>query len=136
MDVKELGIFKCMYSDNFKECSLIPSQFDFSDRQLFLNKIQPVSYREIGSSNYSYDQIGTYNFIFRVNTGDGLPSFRANEEYFFILQVECSEWYKPEEHLAKDLLEALEPYPILSIDEVLKAFRQRRYYRDYYSIKT
>lgn len=123
--IKELGVFK----DNYKENIYTPIDFDWSGRQLWLNSIQCCDYKEIGSSNYSYDQIGTYNFIFNINAGDNNHSLKGGEYYVFIIQIEITEWYRDEHNIANDILNALNTYPIIDIMEVLAAFKQRKYYR-------
>lgn len=123
--VKELGVFK----DNYDTQVFTPISFNWTGRQLWLNSIQCCDYKEIGSSNYSYDQIGTYNFIFNINAGDNNHSQKGGEYYVFIIQIEIAEWYKDEHVLANELLNALVIYPIICIKEVLAAFKQRRYYR-------
>lgn len=124
--VKELGVFK----DDYDAQVFAPINFNCSGRQLWLKMIQCCDYKEIGSSNYSYDQIGTYNFIFNINAGDNNHSLRGGEYYVFIIQIEINEWYKDEMTLANELYKELNNYPLVDIYEVLNAFKQRRYYRD------
>lgn len=126
--VKELGVFK----DDYDTQVFAPINFDWTGRQLWLKMIQCWDYKEIGSSNYSYDQIGTYNFIFNINAGDNNHSLKGGQYYVFIIQIEISEWYKDEITLANELYKELNNYPILDIYEVLNAFKQRKYYRDSY----
>ena len=102
-NVKELGVFKI----NPKEHKLIPTDFDLNGRQLWLCQIQCCDYYEIGSSNYSYDQIGKYNLVFYINAGDYRLSQKGGEEYVFVLQIEIAEWYRPEADIAKKLREIL-----------------------------
>lgn len=128
--IKELGIFE----KNHEECKLIPVNFDWSDRQLWIDKIQYCNYYEIGSSNYSYDQIGVYNLIFNINAGDFRRSGRRGEDYVFVIQIEIEEWYRQEDSICKELHEGLSKYPILNVDEILTAFRQRHYYSNIYNI--
>ena len=131
-NVKELGVFKI----NPKEHKLIPTDFDWNGRQLWLCQIQCCDYYEIGSSNYSYDQIGKYNLVFYINAGDYRLSQKGGEEYVFVLQIEIAEWYRPEADIAKKLREILSKYPILNLEMgVLSAFRQRRYYMKLYKIE-
>jgi hypothetical protein len=127
--VKECGPFRLDGNE------LIPIDFDWASRQLWLYKIHCVEYREIGSSNYSYDQIGTYNFIFHINCGDFSYSYRGTEDYYYIIQLEISEWYRDELQLSIGLEKALESYPILDINKVLDAFKQRKYYTDVTKLK-
>lgn len=123
--VKELGVFK----DDYDTQIFAPINFNWSGRQLWLKMIQCCDYKEIGSSNYSYDQIGTYNFVFNINAGDNNHSQKGGEYYVFIIQVEINEWYRDEHSIANDILNALNTYPIIDIMEVLAAFKQRKYYR-------
>lgn len=124
--VKELGVFK----DDYDTQVFSPINFNWSGRQLWLKMIQCCDYKSIGSSNYSYDQIGTYNFIFNINAGDNNHSLKGGEYYVFIIQIEINEWYKDEMTLANELYKELNNYPLVDIYEVLNAFKQRRYYRD------
>lgn len=124
--VKELGVFK----DDYETQVFAPINFDWNGRQLWLKMIQCCDYKEIGSSNYSYDQIGTYNFVFNINAGDNNHSLKGRECYVFIIQIEISEWYKDEMTLASELYKELKKYPLVDIYEVLNAFKQRQYYRN------
>lgn len=124
--IKELGVFE----DNYKENKFTPIDFDWSGRQLWLKMIQCCSYKEIGNSNYSYDQVGTYNFIFNINAGDNNYSQKGGEYYVFVVQIEISEWYRDETYIANELYDILSKYPIIYIEEVLAAFKQRKYYRN------
>lgn len=122
--IVELGSFA--KEDN----KLTPVNFDYTGRQLWLYKIQCIDYKEVGSSNYSYDQIGKYNLIFYINSGDNARSYKMSEEYYYILQLEIGEWYRPESLLRQEIIEILSSYPILNIIDVVDAFKQRDYYRD------
>ena len=124
--IKELGTFKVNYEE--KKCT--PTTLDWSDRQLWLNQIQCLDYHSVGDSNYSYDQIGTYNLIFNVNAGDNMHSLPGGDWNVFIVQVEFNEWYRSDEAISEELEEALTEYPILNIEDTIAAFSQRRYYRD------
>lgn len=124
--IKELGTFKVDYKE--KKCT--PTTLDWSDRQLWLNQIQCLDYHSVGDSNYSYDQIGTYNLIFNVNAGDNMHSLPGGDWNVFIVQVEFNEWYRSDEAISEELEEALAEYPILNIEDTIAAFSQRRYYRD------
>ena len=124
--IKELGTFKVNYNE--KKCT--PTTLDWSDRQLWLSQIQCLDYHSVGDSNYSYDQIGTYNLIFNINAGDNMHSLPGVDWSVFIVQVEFDEWYRSEELIAEELEEALAKYPILDIEDTIAAFSQRRYYRD------
>ena len=124
--IKELGTFKVNYNE--KKCT--PTTLDWSDRQLWLSQIQCLDYHSVGDSNYSYDQIGTYNLIFNINAGDNMHSLPGVDWSVFIVQVEFDEWYRSEELIAEELEESLAKYPILDIEDTIAAFSQRRYYRD------
>lgn len=130
MKVKELGTFQEEEITGFNSIVLSPVAFDWSGRKLWLDRIQQLVYKEIGSSDHSYDQIGVYNFIFCINSGNNAKSYNPSEPHHFILQIEISEWYQPEDMLAKEIKDRLKEYPILYIQEVLDAFRQRHYYRN------
>lgn len=126
--VKNLGIYK---PKQYGEFNYEPIDFDIAGRWLWLDKIQPVNYKEVGSSNYTYDQIGTYNLLFHITPeGRKDKSYNLMEECYCLLQVEAYEWCRPGEMIAKDLLDALGDYPILCVQEVVEAFKQRYYYMD------
>jgi hypothetical protein len=122
--IVELGSFA--EEDN----KFTPVNFDYTGRQLWLYKIQCIDYKEVGSSNYTYDQIGKYNLIFHINSGDNNRSYKISEEYYCILQLEIAEWYRPEDLLKLEITESLLPFPILNINDVTDAFKQRHYYSD------
>lgn len=122
--IEELGVFNGHDYETYT-----PIEFDWSGRQLFLKKIKCLEYIEIGSSNYSYDQIGNYHLIFQINAGDGNHSIKGGEDYYFIIRLEVSEWYRDENDISNDLMSILSKYPIIDDIEVINAFRQRKYYR-------
>jgi len=103
--------------------------FDYSDRQLFLRTIKCVDYKEIGSSNYSYDQVGTYRFIFQINNGSGKHAYNANEDYKLTFVISIAEWYRDERDIRNEIEKALSKFDILDLDEVLDAFSYREFYR-------
>lgn len=103
--------------------------FDYSDRQLFLRTIKCVDYKEIGSTNYSYDQIGVYRFIFQINDGSGRRAFYGNEDYHLTFVISIAEWYRGEDVIRKEMQKALSQFNILDLDEVLDAFSYRAFYR-------
>lgn len=103
--------------------------FDYSNRQLFLNTIKCVDYKEVGSGNYSYDQVGTYRFIFQINNGSGKRAYNANEDYKLTFIISISEWYRYEGDIRKEMEKALSRFSILDLDEVLDAFSYRKFYR-------
>lgn len=103
--------------------------FDYSSRQLFLRTIQCIDYEEIGSSNYSYDQIGTYRFIFQINDGSGRRAFYGNEDYRLTFIISIAEWYRDEGAIREEIEKALSQFDILDLDEVLDAFSYRKFYR-------
>lgn len=103
--------------------------FDYSDRQLFLRTIKCVDYKEVGSSNYSYDQVGTYRFTFQINNGSGKYAYNANEDYKLTFIISISEWYRYEGDIRKEMEKALSQFSILDLDEVLDAFSYRKFYR-------
>lgn len=103
--------------------------FDYSDRQLFLRTIKCVDYKEIGSSNMSYDQIGVYRFIFQINNGKGTYAYNANEDYKLTFIISIAEWYRDEGAIRKEIEKALSQFNILDLDEVLDAFSYRKFYR-------
>ena len=103
--------------------------FDYSNRQLFLKTIKCVDYKEIGSSNYSYDQIGTYRFTFQINDGTHRHAFFGNEDYCLTFVISIAEWYRDERDIRKEIENALSEFDILDLDEVLNAFSYRRFYR-------
>ena len=103
--------------------------FDYSDRQLFLRTIKCIDYKEVGSSNYSYDQVGTYRFIFQINNGSGKHAYNANEDYKLTFVISISEWYRYEGDIRKEIEYALSQFSILDLDEVLDAFSYRKFYR-------
>ena len=107
----------------------IAIDFDYSDRQLFLKTIKCIDYKEVGSSNYSYDQIGTYRFIFQINNGSGKHAYNANEDYKLTFVISISEWYRFEGDIRKEIENTLSQFSILDLDEVLDAFSYRKYYR-------
>lgn len=103
--------------------------FDYSDRQLFLRTIKCIDYKEIGSSNMSYDQVGTYRFIFQINDGTRRRAFWGNEDYHLTFVISISEWYRGEDVIRKEMEEALSEFDILDLDEVLNAFKYRHFYK-------
>ena len=103
--------------------------FDYSARQLFLRTIECIDYKEIGSTNYSYDQVGTYRFIFQINDGSGRRAFYANEDYSLTFVISIAEWYRTEDVIRKEMQDALSKFDILDLDEVLNAFSYREFYR-------
>ena len=103
--------------------------FDYSDRQLFLKNIKCVEYKEVGSSNYSYDQVGTYRFIFQINNGKGIRAYNSIEDYKLTFIISISEWYRYEGDIRKEMEKALSQFSILDLDEVLDAFSYRKFYR-------
>lgn len=103
--------------------------FDYSDRQLFLKTIKCIDYKEVGSSNYSYDQVGTYRFIFQINNGKGIYAYNANEDYKLTFVISISEWYRHEGGIRQEIEDALSQFNILDLDEVLDAFSYRKFYR-------
>lgn len=103
--------------------------FDYSDRQLFLKTIKCIDYKEVGSSNYSYDQVGIYRFIFQINNGKGTYAYNANEDYKLTFVISISEWYRHEGGIRKEIEDALSQFNILDLDEVLDAFSYRKFYR-------
>lgn len=107
----------------------IAIDFDYSDRQLFLRTIKCIDYKEVGSSNYSYDQVGIYRFIFQINDGSGKQSYNANEDYKLTFVISISEWYRHELDIRKEIRNALSKFNILELDEVINAFSYREFYR-------
>ena len=103
--------------------------FDYSARQLFLRTIECIDYKEVGSSNYSYDQVGTYRFIFQINNGRGIRAYNANEDYKLTFVISISEWYRHELDIRKEMRNALSKFNILELDEVINAFSYREFYR-------
>ena len=103
--------------------------FDYTNRQLFLRTIKCIDYKEIGSSNMSYDQVGTYRFIFQINNGKGTYAYNANEDYKLTFIISISEWYRDEGAICKEIKTALSQFNILDLDEVLDAFSYRKFYR-------
>ena len=103
--------------------------FDYSDRQLFLRTIKCIDYKEVGSSNYSYDQIGTYRFTFQINDGTHRHAFFGNEDYCLTFTISIAEWYRDERDIRKEIEDALSQFDILDLDEVLDAFSYRKFYR-------
>jgi len=103
--------------------------FDYSARQLFLRTIECIDYKEVGSSNYSYDQVGTYRFIFQINNGSGIRAYNAKEDYKLTFVISISEWYRYEGDIRKEMQDALSKFDILDLDEVLDAFSYRMFYR-------
>ena len=103
--------------------------FDYTNRQLFLRTIKCIDYKEIGSSNYSYDQVGTYRFIFQINDGSGRRAFYANEDYSLTFVISIAEWYRTEDVIRKEMQDALSKFDILDLDKVLDAFSYREFYR-------
>lgn len=103
--------------------------FDYSNRQLFLRTIKCVDYKEIGSTNYSYDQVGIYRFIFQINNGSGIRAYNANEDYRLTFVISISEWYHFKGDIRKEMEKALSQFNILDLDEVLDAFSYRKFYR-------
>lgn len=104
-------------------------EFDYSNRQLFLRTIKCVDYKEVGSSNYSYDQVGIYRFIFQINDGTHRRAFWGNEDYRLTFVISVSEWYRGEDIIRKEMEEALSKFDILDLDEVLDAFKYRHFYK-------
>ena len=102
---------------------------DYSDRQLFLKTIKCIAYKEIGSSNMSYDQVGTYRFIFQINNGRGTYAYNANEDYRLTFIISIAEWYRDEGAIREEIEKALSQFRILNLDEVLDAFSYRKFYR-------
>lgn len=103
--------------------------FDYSTRQLFLKTIKCIDYKEVGSSNYSYDQVGIYRFIFQINDGTRRHAYTVNEDYKLTFVISISEWYRREDIIRKEMEEALSKFDILDLDEVLDAFKYRHFYR-------
>lgn len=103
--------------------------FDYSDRQLFLRAIKCIDYKEVGSTNYSYDQVGLYRFIFQINDGSGKRAYNANEDYKLTFVISISEWYRHELDIRKEMRDALSKFNILELDEVINAFSYRKFYR-------
>ena len=103
--------------------------FDYSNRQLFLRTIKCIDYKEIGSSNMSYDQIGTYRFIFQINNGRGTYAYNIDEDYTLTFIISIAEWYRDEGAIRKEIEKALSQFSILDVDEVLDAFSYRKFYR-------
>lgn len=103
--------------------------FDYGNRQLFLRTIKCVDYKEVGSSNYSYDQVGIYRFIFQINDGTRRRAFYSNEDYRLTFVISISEWYRGENAIRKEMEEALSKFDILDLDEVLDAFKYRHFYK-------
>lgn len=131
MTIVNRGAFKPVYDAHYKLISLTPIDFDMQDRELFLSYIQHIDSHMVGSSNYTTDYEENYNLIFRINSGKGEDkSYKASEDYFLVLQVKIYTWCRPKDHIRKEILEGLEFFPIISIEEVLDAFEQRNYYRN------
>lgn len=103
--------------------------FDYSDRQLFLRTIECIDYEEQGSSNMTYDQVGTYRFTFQINDGSGRHAFYGDEDYSLTLVISIAEWYRDEDVIRKEMQNILSKFSILDLDEVLDAFSYRKFYR-------
>ena len=104
---------------------------DFKDRELWIEKIKCLSYKEIGSSNYSYDQVGTYQVQARINSGKGKGKmYNCGEDYIVIFEFTISEWYVPNERISITLIELFKDYPILNMQEFLHAFSYRNFYKE------
>lgn len=103
--------------------------FDYTKRKLLLNTIKCLNYKEIGSSNYSYDQIGTYRFIFDINDGSDAPCIKGDEQYKLTFIISIAEWYRPEDSIRIELNKVLKQFNIFDLDEVLDAFSYRKFYR-------
>ena len=110
-------------------CDGVAINFDYSKRKLFLKTIKCLAYEEIGSSNYSYDQIGTYRFIFHINDGSAAPAIKVDEWYTLTFTISIAEWYRPEDSIRIELGKALKGFDIIDVDEVLNAFSYRKFYR-------
>lgn len=136
MNITNRGVFKPIYDKNYKLVGLTPDKFDTSGRELWLAYIQHVDSHSVGNSNYTADYQENYNLIFKVNIGKGRDkSYRASEDYFVVLQIEIYTWCRPKEKIRKEILEGLEHYPIIYMNELLDAFEQRDFYRNSELIK-
>lgn len=136
MKITNRGVFKPVYAEHYNLIGLTPVDFDIADRELWLAHIQHLDSHMIGSGNYSTDYVERYNLIFRVNSGKGEgKSQMGHEDYFMVLQIEIGTWYRPKEHVRKEVFEGLEHYPIIFMNELLDAFEQRNYYRNSEIIK-
>lgn len=136
MNTINRGVFKPVYDEHYKLIGLIPDNFDIKDRELWLAYIQHIDSYSVGNSNYTADFRENYNLIFKVNIGKGKDkSYSASEEYFVVLQIEIYTWCRPKEIIRKEILEGLEYYPIIYMNELLDAFKQRDFYRNSEIIK-
>lgn len=136
MTVTNRGVFKPVYDEHYNLIGLLPADFDITDRELWIAYIQHIDSHSTGSSNYTSDYEENYNLIFRVNCGKGEDrSYRASEDYFVVLQIQIYTWYRPKEMIREEILEGLEHYPIIYMEELLDAFKQRNFYRNSELIK-
>ena len=136
MTITNRGVFKPVYDEHYKLLGLTPADFDIADRELWLAYIQLINSHMVGNSNYTTDYQENYNLIFRVNSGKGEgKSHRASENYFLVLQIEIYTWCRPKEMIRTEILEGLEHYPIIYMNELLDAFEQRDFYRNSELIK-
>ena len=131
MKVINKGIFKPIRDDKYRIIKFAPIDFDISDRQVWLEYIQHINSRMIGSSNYTTDYEENWNLIFRVNSGKGDgKSYKATEDYWMVLEIQIYTWCRPEDMIRKEVIEGLKQYPIIYLNELLDAFKQRDFYRN------
>lgn len=131
MKVINKGIFKPIRDDMYRIIRLSPVDFDISDRQVWLEYIQHIDSHMVGSSNYTTDYEENWYLIFRVNSGNGDgKSYRATENYLMVLEIQIYTWYRPEDRIREEVIEGLKQYPIIYLNELLGAFKQRGFYRN------
>ena len=131
MKVINKGIFTPIRDDKDRIIKFAPIDFDISDRQVWLEYIQHINSHMIGSSNYTTDYEENWNLIFRVNSGKGDgKSYKATENYWMVLEIQIYTWYRPEDMIRKEVIEGLKQYPIIYLNELLDAFKQRDFYRN------
>ena len=129
MEIENLGIYKLSYDIKNKTHSSSKIDVDISDRDIWLESIEFVSKKEIGSSNYSYDILETYRLYFQVNSGKGAGTqYNASEDWTLVLQVTIPTWYRIDKDISKKLLDGLKDYSIINRNEVYNAFLYRRFY--------
>lgn len=131
MKVINKGIFKPIRDNQYRIIKLSPVDFDISDRQVWLEYIQHIDSHMVGSSNYTTDYEENWNLIFRVNSGNGDgKSYRAIEDYLMVLEIQIYTWYRSEDRIREEVIEGLKQYPIIYLNELLDAFKQRGFYRN------
>lgn len=128
MKVKNKGVFEFQSEDYH---NLIPIDFNILGRELWLDKIQYIDTNFVGCSDFSYDATERWYIIFHVNCGIGEGKcFKGGEDYMMVLEIEVDTWCRPDDMVAKEVCEGLKHYPIIKLEELFEAFKQRRFFKN------